>query len=722
MTFTRLSAVLCLLAIGCGDDSSGGDGGTGHVDAPPAIRCGSEDDPDGDFISRADETDADADGDATPNWQDTDADGDTHLDIEEAGDEDCTTAPVDIDRDMIPDFLDVDGNGDLVSDADQNGDLDADGRPDWRDPDIDGDGIENQIEAGPGPTPLDSDGDGSPDAIDDDSDGDTILDANEGDRDYDGDSIPSFRDLDSDGDGIDDAVEAGDADKTTPPRQCTAEINPLDGTLANDGFPDAFDADSDNDGATDRDETARGSNLCDVDTDDDGFTDLAEVAYSQVNCPDGTTGEACDCVTDAACGIPADDYFLILPFGGDEQVRDLEFGTVIRLADIFLVTDTTGSMGGTLDNVKRSVATAGTGLIDRFSETIEEITLGGGQHDDFPFSPYGGGSDEPFILAIGQTPPGEDGSGRELVSTAFNSMALHGGGDGAESQTEALYQIITGEGGMWTGPGGIYTMPNYAGDCLDTGYGAPCFREAALPIIILFTDICSHEDPPGGPACDGSYAGITPTPHDWPMTIAALNARGAKFVGVNASGGGSCAAMVGAGSAYSPCFFLRRTAEETGSVDLDGTALVYDLPNSASIATFSDTLVGAVETLATRVPLDITTVTRDDGSDAFSVDATRFIKRRRPACTGAAGDDACWTEPVGVSHDQAVAAIDSSTFFGAIPGTRVRFNITFQNDFEMGGDEIRIFIAYIDVSGGGTTVLDTRQVYIVVPPNLGMID
>jgi hypothetical protein len=131
---------------------------------------------------------------------------------------------------------------------------------------------------------------------------------------------------------------------------------------------------------------------------------------------------------------------------------------------------------------------------------------------------------------------------------------------------------------------------------------------------------------------------------------------------------------------------------------------------------FADTVVGAVETLATRVPLDVTTALRDDASDPFSVDATRFVKRRRPACTGTPGDDACWTEPPGVTHDQAVAAIDTSTFFGIIPGTRVLFDITFQNDFEMGGEEIRIFIAYIDVTGGGSAVLDTREVYIVVPP------
>ena len=103
----------------------------------------------------------------------------------------------------------------------------------------------------------------------------------------------------------------------------------------------------------------------------------------------------------------------------------------------------------------------------------------------------------------------------------------------------------------------------------------------------------------------------------------------------------------------------------------------------------------------------------------LGVDATRFIKRRRPACH-VTMDDTCWTEPAGLTHADAVAAYDESTFFGVIPGTLVRFRITFQNDFQMGDTTVRIFIAYIDVRGGGSAVLDTRQVFIVVPAS-GMI-
>ena len=114
------------------------------------------------------------------------------------------------------------------------------------------------------------------------------------------------------------------------------------------------------------------------------------------------------------------------------------------------------------------------------------------------------------------------------------------------------------------------------------------------------------------------------------------------------------------------------------------------------------------------MPLDVDTGLRDDRADAEAIDATRFIKSRRPACR--AGAETCWEPPTGVAHAAAVAAVDESTFFGVVPGTRVTFRITFQNDFYQNPDRrTKLFVAFIDVRGGGASVLDTRQVFIVVP-------
>ncbi|MEQ8886345.1 MAG: hypothetical protein RID93_01830 [Sandaracinaceae bacterium] len=718
-----LSALLCAIAIaapstGCGDGEAELDAGPGADGGIPVVRCGPRDDPDGDTISTADETTDDRDGDGIGNHEDTDSDGDGFSDADEAGDASCNTPPIDTDGDGVPDFLDLDANGDGVPDSEQLDDLDGDGIPDRLDTDVDGDGLSNALEWGDGETPVDTDGDGTPDLRDLDSDGDTIADRHEGAIDVDMDGIPNYRDLDSDDDGLSDAREAGDGLLETPPAACAVEINPATGLPEPDGRADFADTDSDNDGLSDGEELAIGTDPCDLDRDDDGLGDLAEGAYERFNCPDGTSGTDCGCATQASCTIPREHFYVVLPFNGPPVERDLEFGTDIRVADVFFVTDITGSMSGTLDRVQATVGTPGTGLIDRISATIPEAWFGGGYFQDFPFGSYGGGTDEAFGLAIRMTPPARGAD----VAAAFDALSVSGGADGPESHTEGLWQIMTGLGGTWMGMSGFgggdtYMMHRYVGDCLDAGWGAPCFRDAALPIVVLFTDICAHEGPPGESSQCDPYTGITPAPTVWLDAVAEMNRRGAKFVGINArSFGTSCAATVGPDGS-SPCYFLRRTAEETGSVDLDGNALVYDLPDGGgSDVAFSDTVVGAIETVATRVPLDLDTAVRDDPSDDEMVDAARFVKRRQPACRATPPAETCWVAPPEVTHEDAVAFVDESTFFGVIPGTRVTFRITFQNDFHHGGPTAQVFIAFIDVRTG-TAVLDTRQVIVVVPAN-----
>lgn len=721
-----VSIVCALLGAGCDGTSSMPDGGL-LPDIPVTMRCGATDDPDMDTISSSDEGTADTDGDGIPNQEDPDSDGDGLSDAIEAGDGNCNTAPTnDLDGDGVLDYLDPDGNGDGVPDSEQlESDLDGDGRVDAMDNDLDGDGISNVVERGDGAEPIDTDLDGVPDFRDEDSDGDTILDMHEGIGDSDRDMVLNFRDLDSDGDGIEDAIEAGDGLPTSPPVSCPQEIDPVTGDVMSDGLANFADSDSDNDGAGDGEELRYGSDPCDIDTDDDGFSDVVEVAYARLNCPDPSAGgPACGCAHQASCGIPEDDFFVVLPYRGPVVRRDLDFGTTIRVADVFFLVDTTGSMGGTIANVKATVAAPG-GLMERIPEAISDVWIGGGQHDDFPFGGYGStfSGDEPFILAIGSTDPDLDDDGvvdnAAVVQTAFNGILQHGGSDGPESATEALYQILTGDGGTWiysSGGASTYTMPHYEGRCLDTGWGAPCFRDSALPIIVHFTDICSHNGPPGESASCDDYIGITAPPATWADAVTEMNARGAKYIGVNASSSYNCSDDDRA-SGSSPCYFLHRTAAATGSVDLDGIDLVYDLPNSGTDPeAFTEAIVGAIETVATRVPLDVDTALRDGPGD--DVDARGFIVRRQPACN-TEGVTECWTAPPGYSHEEAVGIYDTSTFFGVIPGTRVLFTIDFQNTFQEATAETQVFGAFIDVRGGGASVLDTREVIILIPADAG---
>ena len=77
-----------------------------------------------------------------------------------------------------------------------------------------------------------------------------------------------------------------------------------------------------------------------------GLGDLAEGASERLNCPDGTTGSDCGCATQAGCTSPSEHFYVVLPYNGAPVERDLEFATDIRVADIFFLTDSTGSMAG----------------------------------------------------------------------------------------------------------------------------------------------------------------------------------------------------------------------------------------------------------------------------------------------------------------------------------------------------------------------------------------
>ncbi len=143
----------------------------------------------------------DTDGDGITDAQDLDDDGDGILDTTEDansdGDNDPLTNPTDTDGDAIPDFLDLDTDNDGVPDniEAQNAMelLTASGL------DLDGNGLDDTYESGPGSgeglTPVDSDADGLPDYRDVDSDGDGIPDSTESSiltSEFDCDTVPEL--------------------------------------------------------------------------------------------------------------------------------------------------------------------------------------------------------------------------------------------------------------------------------------------------------------------------------------------------------------------------------------------------------------------------------------------------------------------------------------------------------------------------------------------------
>ena len=234
---------------------------------------------------------------------DLDLDGDGIADFLEGGG--------DTDGDFIPDNLDLDSDNDSIADTLEHGvqmpllsqDQDGDLIPDEIDisfqsgEDLNANGVADQYE------PLDSDADGVPDYKDLDADGDLILDRQELSVDADLDGIPNFLDLDSDNDSISDRIEqsalaaltGADSDRDSIDDALDVDLtlgadenqNNLDDQLEpvdtdQDGLADYLDLDADADGVPDSMEGASDTDLdgapnyLDLDTDNDGLLDSIE--------------------------------------------------------------------------------------------------------------------------------------------------------------------------------------------------------------------------------------------------------------------------------------------------------------------------------------------------------------------------------------------------------------------------------------------------------------
>jgi hypothetical protein len=187
---------------------------------------------------------------------------------------------------------------------------------------------------------------------------------------------------------------------------------------------------------------------------------------------------------------------------------------------------------------------------------------------------------------------------------------------------------------------------------------------------------------------NGYSGAITPAPRSFDQAVAGMSDIGARYIGVNVDPAG------GASDANA-------MAMRTGSVDGAMMPLVY----SAPAGTVSDAIIMGIQTLADNTPQDVNTRQENVAGNPDDFDATGFIKSITPLegySMGVAG--------------QGYANKDATTFLGVTPGTEVEFDIDFHNDVRPAALTAEIFQAKIIVVGNGVADLDSRNVYIVVPP------
>ncbi|MBO4351678.1 MAG: hypothetical protein J6A01_12150 [Proteobacteria bacterium] len=502
--------------------------------------------------SGADPIDSDMDG--APDYLDLDSDGNTILDADECcwTDESCQNGKdanglfiscIDTDGDSYADYADSDNDGDYVSDlleivgmvnpkdtklADDefSGDCHG-GGDDGKSPDG------NPDKKGSAAEPIDCDGDGVYDFMDKDSDGDGISDVDEG-QGIAGQFYPKGKAdsepgryysrymTDADGDGIPDALECGGYGSTGP-TSGSFFVSCKD-TLGN-GIPDYLELDSDNDGLKDKIEHEIGSNWTVKDTDGDGEDDLAEWTAAdfaikngltiviESSVPDTDRGGTCKKVTKTEVQVSTHDQLVNDPKYGVKDIFDfffslppddttdksdiLVFIPAVSKLDVVFDVDTTGSMGTAISNVKTNIQS----IITSVQDMVKDSGFGLVNFDDFPidacntddtsYCGYDYYDDLPYRL-LGPISTDATTVSNYTKNTLFTTRD---GEDWAESGTESMYQIITGEGITWKNGSKSYSVP--ATPATATTWGGVGFRNGTLPVIVHTTDVYSHDSTAG---------------------------------------------------------------------------------------------------------------------------------------------------------------------------------------------------------------------------------
>jgi hypothetical protein len=356
-----------------------------------------------------------------------------------------------------------------------------------------------------------------------------------------------------------------------------------------------------------------------------------------------------------------------VPIDGTPVRAELELRAEVGKADIVFLIDVTLSMSQEIDQIRKRLRDR---IAPGINEAIPGARLGVATFADFPVSTYGDSElDYPFRLHL------RTSSELEQVQAAMDSIQLGNGKDEPESQVEALYQLATGEGI------GRFVAPSLG--CPAGGRGYACFRDDALPVVLLFTDASFHQ----GPGNHAPYEGLGVVPHTYGNAVSALKALDARVIGFD-SGPGSLAGN-----------HLRAIARDTGTVDDKGRPLVFDIgPTGANL---DDDVVDAVRTFASTLIQDVDAFARDaDPNDGVQVE--EWVKA---------------LIPVAANPMTGIESIDleANVFRGVSAGTVITFEVVVSAGVVEPGPVPIVVLADIVFRGDGRHTLDVVRVELVIP-------
>ena len=237
------------------------------------------------------------------------------------------------------------------------------------------------------------------------------------------------------------------------------------------------------------------------------------------------------------------------------------------------------------------------------------------------------------------------------------------------------------------------------------GYrGYPCFRPDSLPIILLIGDerFCECYLPDGatyGNCVNSKHCGSITNLSSFPIVSAAVNAIGGKVVGIQGT--------TGTGAAQLTTDF-ETLAIETGTVDPNGQPYVFQGADANAAQAIAD----GIRELTSTLPLDMSAVMVDDDTDGVDT-VTAFLdylEAHHPGTTECVD----WQDLEDSNSDGHM-----DKYLDVPAGTPVCWKIHVkENQTVQPTQDIQIFKAFVELWGDDVTLLDTRTVYFVVPPEL----
>lgn len=395
------------------------------------------------------------------------------------------------------------------------------------------------------------------------------------------------------------------------------------------------------------------------------------------------------------------DAATLVPAGGDADPPRMlpKTGGGVSKADIAIVMDTTGSMGGSIDDL---VASLQTKIFPELQRKIPDLAVGLVEHKDYPVGGYGSSSDFPVKIHKEIT---TDVAG---VRTALSALKADGGADGPESQVPAMYHALTGAELKWSG-GSVPKREPPAGRM-----GAIGFRPGALPVVVLVNDIDWHES---------THAAYDPADVFDPPTMdqlaTAFNGLNARFVSITASGQEAQPNWLSdkTSSNVPPSAFTGCTAGQccTGA---SGAARPPEAPDGRCRLNFlhsggkgvSGSLINAILGLSVGSIFDVSAKVTPATS---GVDASALVTAVRPLAAGDATNGCAAHDVKDVDGD------GTPETFATLPLNKpVCFEVTVAKNTLFPAKSVpQILTATLEVTGApGQVLLDKRTLVFVVPP------